>query len=95
MTTSSSLNALGHPALQPKTPVPSDIQVSMDIVKDIGLLSMEELAEQYVALSILNYELLSLYIYTATHLLQIPKQTESDWLQTKLFHGAFPKRKYP
>ena len=43
---SNSQNALGHPSLQPKTPVPSDIQVSMDIVKNVGLLSMEDLAQQ-------------------------------------------------
>ena len=39
-------NALGYPLLQPKFPVPSDIQVSMDIVNDVGLLSMAELADQ-------------------------------------------------
>lgn len=40
------LNALGYPKLQPKTPVPSDIQVSQDICKEVGLLSIDELAKQ-------------------------------------------------
>mmetsp|Transcript_1976 Transcript_1976/g.2678 ORF Transcript_1976/g.2678 Transcript_1976/m.2678 type:complete len:656 (+) Transcript_1976:45-2012(+) len=37
-------NTLGHPKLKPKTPVPSDIRVSQDIVKDVGLLPIDELA---------------------------------------------------
>jgi hypothetical protein len=41
-------NALGYPLLQCKTPVPSDIQISQDIVKDVGLLSIADLAKQYV-----------------------------------------------
>jgi len=40
------MNALGHPKLQPKYPVPSDIQVSQDIVKEIGLLSIRDLAKE-------------------------------------------------
>jgi len=40
------MNALGNPPLKCKNPVPSDIQVSQDIVKEVGLLSMAELAEQ-------------------------------------------------
>lgn len=39
-------NALGYPKLAPKIPVPSDIQVSQDIVKEVGLLSIDELAQQ-------------------------------------------------
>ena len=39
-------NSIGHPALKPKTPVPSDIQVSQDIVKDVGLLSIDALAKE-------------------------------------------------
>jgi len=39
-------NILGHPKLVPKTPVPSDIQVSQDIVKEVGLLSIEEVAKE-------------------------------------------------
>jgi hypothetical protein len=39
-------NALGYDMLQPKTPVPSDIEVSQSIVKEVGLLSMKELAKQ-------------------------------------------------
>jgi formate--tetrahydrofolate ligase len=46
--TAAANNALGHPRLQPKTPVPSDIQVSKDIVKDVGLLPMDQLAQEYV-----------------------------------------------
>lgn len=39
-------NTIGHPTLKPKTPVPSDIQVSQDIVKDVGLLSIDALAKE-------------------------------------------------
>lgn len=39
-------NILGHPKLQPKTPVPSDIQVSQDIVKNVGLLPINDLAKE-------------------------------------------------
>jgi formate--tetrahydrofolate ligase len=39
-------NALGHPILKPKTPVPSDIQVSKDIVKEVGLVDISELAKE-------------------------------------------------
>jgi formyltetrahydrofolate synthetase len=45
-TTPSDTNALGYPNLVPKNPVPSDIEVSQDIVKNVGLLSMNELAQQ-------------------------------------------------
>ena len=41
-----STNKLGHPVLVPKTPVPSDIEVSMDIVKEVGLLPIETIAEE-------------------------------------------------
>lgn len=41
-------NALGYPLLQCKNPVPCDIQISQDIVKDVGLLSIADLAKQYV-----------------------------------------------
>jgi hypothetical protein len=40
-------NALGHPKLQPKSPVPSDIEISHDICR-AGLLDMAEVAKQYV-----------------------------------------------
>jgi hypothetical protein len=39
-------NSLGYPLLECKSPVPSDIQVSQDIVKDVGLLSIQDLAKQ-------------------------------------------------
>ena len=45
-TNSTETTALGYPKLVPKTPVPSDIQVSQDIVKEVGLLSIDELAKQ-------------------------------------------------
>ncbi|GKY95002.1 hypothetical protein MPSEU_000464800 [Mayamaea pseudoterrestris] len=44
--TSEKMNALGYALLQPQTPVPSDIDVSQSIVKEVGLLSMEDLAKQ-------------------------------------------------
>jgi hypothetical protein len=48
-------NALGYPLLQCKTPVPSDIQISQDIVKDVGLLSIADLAKQYVFVGFMDY----------------------------------------
>jgi formate--tetrahydrofolate ligase len=39
-------NSLGHPTLKPKTPVPSDIQISQDIVNDVGLISTSQLAAE-------------------------------------------------
>jgi hypothetical protein len=41
-------NALGYAKLAPKTPVPSDIEVSQQIVKEVGLLPILELGKQYV-----------------------------------------------
>ncbi len=35
-----------YPKLQPKSPVPSDIQVSQDIVSEVGLLPIEDLARE-------------------------------------------------
>eukprot|EP00547_Thalassionema_nitzschioides_P000505 CAMPEP_0194207234 /NCGR_PEP_ID=MMETSP0156-20130528/6033_1 /TAXON_ID=33649 /ORGANISM="Thalassionema nitzschioides, Strain L26-B" /LENGTH=659 /DNA_ID=CAMNT_0038933947 /DNA_START=44 /DNA_END=2023 /DNA_ORIENTATION=+ len=47
MTTSErELNALGYPVLQCKTPVPSDIEISQQIVKEVGLLPIEDVAKQ-------------------------------------------------
>jgi hypothetical protein len=43
---STSTDAWGQPKLVPKSPVPSDIGVSQDIVKEVGLLPIEELAEK-------------------------------------------------
>ena len=40
------INRKCHPTLQPKTPVPSDIQVSQDIVRDVGLLPIEDVASE-------------------------------------------------
>ena len=48
--TMSELNALGYPKLVCKTPVPSDIEVSQQIVKEVGLLPIVEVAKQYVTL---------------------------------------------
>ena len=48
-------NALGYPLLHCKTPVPSDIQISQDIVKDVGLLSIADLAKQYVFVCFMDY----------------------------------------
>ena len=39
-------NVLGHPTLEPKNPVPSDIDISMDIVKEVGLLPIEDVAKE-------------------------------------------------
>lgn len=39
-------NKMGYPLLQPKAKVPSDIQISMDIVKEVGLLPIVEVAKQ-------------------------------------------------
>ena len=42
----SETNIIGHPTLKPKIPVPSDIQVSQDIVKEVGLLDIDALAKE-------------------------------------------------
>jgi formate--tetrahydrofolate ligase len=42
----SETNAIGHPVLKPKTPVPSDIEVSQQIVKEVGLLDIPALAKE-------------------------------------------------
>jgi formyltetrahydrofolate synthetase len=39
-------NAMGHPKLQPKFPVPSDIEVSQDIVASPGLLPIADVAKE-------------------------------------------------
>jgi formate--tetrahydrofolate ligase len=39
-------NAIGHPTLKPKHPVPSDIEVSQQIVKEVGLLDIVTLAKE-------------------------------------------------
>ena len=39
-------NALGYPKLVCRTPVPSDIEVSQQIVKEIGLLPITEVGRQ-------------------------------------------------
>jgi formate--tetrahydrofolate ligase len=44
--TTTTTNALGYPLLQPSHPVPSDIEVSQQIVQDVGLLPLSELAQQ-------------------------------------------------
>lgn len=44
MSTCKGKNALGHPRLQPKTPVPSDIEISHSIVNDVGLLPISDLS---------------------------------------------------
>jgi hypothetical protein len=41
-----STNALGYPKLQPQHPVPTDIQVSQQIVQQVGLLPLSDLAQQ-------------------------------------------------
>ena len=40
------VNALGYPKLDAKTPVPSDIEISQQIVKEVGLLPTSEVAKQ-------------------------------------------------
>jgi Formate--tetrahydrofolate ligase len=42
------LNALGYPKLVTQTPVPSDIEISQYLVKNVGILPVQELAKQYV-----------------------------------------------
>ena len=42
----SETNALGYPKLAPSDPVPSDIEVSQQIVKEVGLLPVLDVAKQ-------------------------------------------------
>mmetsp|Transcript_16680 Transcript_16680/g.23509 ORF Transcript_16680/g.23509 Transcript_16680/m.23509 type:complete len:656 (+) Transcript_16680:142-2109(+) len=39
-------NAMGHPKLEPRKNVPSDIEVSMQIVKEVGLLPVTDVAKE-------------------------------------------------
>ena len=39
-------NALGYPKLSCRKPVPSDIEVSQQIVKEVGLLPIREVGAQ-------------------------------------------------
>jgi hypothetical protein len=50
-----SLNALGYPTLQPKTPVPTDIEISQQIVREVGLLPVTEVAKQYVHMHVTSH----------------------------------------
>lgn len=43
---SNDVNALGYPKLAAKTPVPSDIEVSQQIVKEVGLLPISDIGKQ-------------------------------------------------
>lgn len=43
------LNALGYPKLVCRVPVPSDIEVSQQIVKEVGLLPIMDVGKQYVS----------------------------------------------
>jgi hypothetical protein len=42
------VNALGYPLLQPRVPVPSDIDISKQIVQEVKLLPIQDVAKQYV-----------------------------------------------
>jgi formate--tetrahydrofolate ligase len=46
MSSSEETNALGYPKLVPKIPVPSDIEISQQIVKEIGLLPISDVGKQ-------------------------------------------------
>jgi hypothetical protein len=41
-----STNALGYPKLKVKTPVPSDIEISQQIFKEVGLLPITQVGKQ-------------------------------------------------
>lgn len=40
------LNALGFPVLEPSVPVPSDIDISQQISRNVGLLPIMDVAKQ-------------------------------------------------
>jgi hypothetical protein len=44
--TALAMNALGYPKLKAKSPIPSDIVISQQIVKEVGLLSITDVAKQ-------------------------------------------------
>ena len=48
---SSNINRKSRPTLQPKTPVPSDIEVSQQIVSEVGLLPIADVATEAGLLS--------------------------------------------
>ena len=56
-TTTTIMNAMGHPRLVPSIPVPSDIEISQDIVRSPGLLSISDLARElsyFLSLSLIS-----------------------------------------
>ena len=57
--TATKTNALGYPVLETQTPVPSDIAVSQQIVQEVGLLPIEQVAQQYVYYFVDVYYMLS------------------------------------
>jgi hypothetical protein len=55
MNTMKKNNALGYPLLQTQSPVPSDIAISQQIVKEVGLLSLDDVARQLRNLACCHY----------------------------------------
>ena len=56
-TTTTIMNVMGHPRLVPSIPVPSDIEISQEIVRSPGLLSISDLARDlsyFLSLSIIS-----------------------------------------
>jgi hypothetical protein len=47
-TSNDNVVVVDRPKLVTVTPVPSDIEISQHIVKNVGLLSMKDIAQQYV-----------------------------------------------
>jgi len=62
--TMSDKNALGYDKLACKTPVPSDIEISQQIVKEVGLLPISEVAKQWVDTWYIRTFSLSLHSFT-------------------------------
>lgn len=78
------MNALGYPSLQPKTPVPSDIEISQSIVKEVGLLDIDKVAQQYVMMCLVVFDA------SLSDLIAL----ESAWTPLKSFHGALPRPRF-
>lgn len=70
------VNALGYPVLKPKTPVPSDIEVSQSIVREVGLLPITDVGKQYV-LSLLVFLYCTSFSFSLSHT-QSPRLGLSD-----------------
>lgn len=71
-----------HPKLQPKTPVPSDIEVSQDIVNEVGLLPIEDVALEAGLLpdEVIPWGIAKAKVHLKTTLDRLSDQTDGNYI---------------